>query len=154
MQIMVYKPADAINLIFFRLMFYFDEFQPGITRYRTGKGKAYILPARFFGEEKKVKLLNSAAKRNASNTAAVIRMMHILDEDNDEGIIIEFPLMYSKPMVCIGNVENSVSLTGDESCKELREGAAGNERPEEKEAFDFLLWKINEVIAECSGNKK
>ena len=119
MQIMYYKPADAINLIFFRRMFYFYEFQPGITRYRTGKGKAYIL-----------------------------------DEDNDEGIIIEFPLMYSKPMVCIGNVENSVSLTGDESCKELREGTAGNERPEEKDAFEFLLRKINEVIAECSGNKK
>lgn len=152
MQIMVYKPADAISLIFFKLMFFFDDFQPGNTRYSAGKAKDIFLPARVFDALGEAKFLNSAVKRNEADTETVISMLHALGPDNEAGIVIGFPLIRTKPMIYICNSDGGIRFCGDNACRELREGDTGEEYLEEKEALEFLLQKINAVISECTGN--
>ena len=153
MQVMIYRTSDAISLIFFKLMFFFDEFQPGKTRYRAGKTKDAVMPARVFHELENMMVLNSAVKRNETDTKTVISMIHVLDPHNDPGIVIGFPLMCSNPTVLIHNHETRVSLCCDEAGKELQEGEVGQERPEEKKAFEYFLQIIRKVVGECIGNE-
>lgn len=146
MDISIVKAPDVIDLIFFKLMFFFDEFQPGNTIYRSGeKG----LPKRL---ETLCKMTNSTAIRSAVkrnlNDESVIGMMQVIDSDQEAGVILEFPLFTDKPRVIIKESgKEKVAFAGDDACRELREGPES----EEQEAFEFILKKVNEIIAECTG---
>ena len=149
-MIYVARPTETLDLIFFKLMFYFDEFQPGKTRFWNPESskKKPILPFDFEVPEGVVKKL--AIKSNETDDHPVICMAHVFDPDDSVcAIIMTFPLMPYVPQLIIKQTNNGVGLGCDEGGRNLTTDMS---KSEAREAFTFFIEKIKVIVAECTGN--
>lgn len=160
MNIAIQNGNDAIHMIFYKAMFYFDDFQPGLSMFHTGKfniknigesDRATVEALNQFMQSMKCGVKSAAFKLNEAGDVA-IEMMHVSDSDGDESVVIEFPMMTGKPKLCIGAQQNGIAVTGDEATFKLRCGSVGEEKPEEKEALEFFLKALDKIVSECTGN--
>lgn len=162
MNIAVQHPNDAIHMIFFKLMFYFDEFQPGGSMYHHGlidvsaiegdeQRKAAVAINAFLTNNIEGRIRATFLKLSESGNV-VIFMSYSIDEDGWGNVTMCFQKMTGKPHLNICAREQGVAVAGDESSYNLRCGNVGKEKPEEKEALEFLIGKLDEIISECTGN--
>jgi hypothetical protein len=162
MNIAVQHPNDAMHIIFFKLILYFDEFQPGGSMYHYGlidvstaendeRRKAAAAINALFTNNIEGQLRATFLKVSESGDPAIF-MSYSIDENGWGNVTMCFPKMTGKPHLNICARAQGVAVAGDEASYNLRCGNVGKEKPEEKEAFEFLIGKLNEIISECTGN--
>ena len=142
---------ETIDLIFFKLMFYFDLFQPGDIRFwNTANhiGRKPILkfdPPISIDHAKKI-----AVKSGEGQDAPIIFMAHVYDYDeNVHAIIIVFSRLAYEPQLIVKETDRSIGLGCDEGGHKLRNDMS---KTEEKEAFEFFIQIVKSIITECTGN--
>lgn len=162
MNIAVQHPNDAMNMIFFKLMFYFDEFQPGMSMYHHGlidvpavegdeQQKAAAAINALFTNNIEGNLRATFLKVSESGDPAIF-MCYSIDENGWGDVTMCFPKMTGKPYLNICARRQGVAVAGNEATYNLRCGNVGKEKPEEKEALEFLIDKLDEIISEVTGN--
>lgn len=144
-NIVVRRSKDIITLIFYKVLFWLDDFQPGQEIFESDTPGSLQTIAKMTGS----KIIHTAQKRTESGSDPVINMMMIDDGEGERGVILEFCKFTDKPKIIIKESDGTgVAFAGDDGCRELREGPD----TEEKEAFEFFIGRINEIVAECTGN--
>lgn len=162
MNVAVQHPNDVMHMIFFKLMFYFDEFQPGWSTYHHGlmdvstvegdeQRKAATAINALFTNNIEGNIRATFLKVSESGDPAIF-MSYSIDENGWGNVTMCFPKMTGKPYLNIGARKRGVAVAGDEASYNLRCGNVGKEKPEEKEALEFLIDKLDEIISECTGN--
>lgn len=162
MNIAVQHPNDAMHIIFFQLMLYFDEFQPGGSTYHHGlidvstvegdeQRKAATAINALFTNNVGGHIRATFLKFSESGDPAIF-MSYSIDENGWGNVTMCFPKMTGTPYLNICAKKQGIAVAGDEASYNLRCGNVGKEKPEEREALEFLISKLDEIISESTGN--
>lgn len=143
---------DTIELIFYKLLFYFDKFQPGDVWFWADE-----FPARPEKMPADIDIPLSITKKmmfklgdGGTEAGAAIAMAHINDPEGDfHGIVVEFPKIPYAPKIFIKDNETGVGVGCDGQALKLKSDMS---KSDEREAFEFFIHKISSVVSECTGN--
>lgn len=146
-MIYITAPSNAIELIFYKLMFYFDKFQPGDIRFGIGLSDFTKMPV-------DVDIPTDVAKKLmfklGPEDEIAIAMAQIEDEDNDfKGLILLFPKIPYTPKIVVKENGAGVGLGCDDAALRLRSDMS---KADAREAFEFFITKISAIVSECTGN--